>query len=191
MGVLAGQAVLRGHGRIVTTVFAGMAASLDGFISSASGDLAWLNDAMAPGEDYGFAETEARTGAYVIGAATYREMGRSAGGSVPTYVVTHDTALAHGRNVRPYAGDLTRLIDTVRAEVDPGKDICVLGGAQLVTQLLDLGLVDELGLSVIPVLLGRGVPFFGAMASSTELELMESRAFPSGIVLLNYRIVRS
>jgi dihydrofolate reductase len=191
VGVLAGQAVLRRPGRIVTTVFAGMAASLDGFIRSASGDLAWLDDAMAPGEDYGFAETEARTAAYVIGATTYREMGRSAGGGLPTYVVTHDTALATGRNVRPYAGGLTELIDTVRAEVDPGKDICVLGGGQLVTQLLDLGLVDELGLSVIPVLLGRGVPFFGAMASSTRLELMESRVFPSGIVLLNYRIVRS
>ena len=174
----------------MTTVFAGMAASLDGFIRSASGDLSWLNDAMAPGEDYGFAETEARTGAYVIGANTYREMGRSPGGGVPTYVVTHDAALARGRNVRPHAGDLARLIDTVRSEIDPGKDICVFGGGQLVTELLELGLIDELGVAVIPVVLGNGVPFFGTTASSTKLELMECRPFPSGIVLLNYRVVR-
>ena len=174
----------------MATVFAGMAASLDGFVRSASGDLSWLNDAMAPGEDYGFAETEVRTGAYVIGANTYREMGRSAGGGVPTYVVTHDAALARGRNVRPYAGDLAQLIDRVRSEVDPGKDVCVFGGGQLVTQLLELGLIDELGISVIPVVLGDGLPFFGTMASSTKLELMECRPFPSGIVLLNYRIVR-
>ena len=63
----------------MTTVFAGMAASLDGLIQSTSGDLSWLDDAMAPGEDYGFAQTEARTGAYVIGANTYREIGRSGG----------------------------------------------------------------------------------------------------------------
>ena len=175
----------------MSTVFAGMAASLDGFVRSESGDLSWLNDAMATGEDYGFAETEARTGAYVVGANTYREMGRSAGGAVPTYVVTHDAALASGRNVRPYAGDLAQLIDTVRSEIDPGKDICVFGGGQLVTQLLELGLIDELGLAVIPVVLGNGVPFFGTMASSTKLELMECRPFPSGIVLLNYRLVRS
>ena len=168
----------------MATVFGGMAASLDGFIQSASGDLSWLNDAMAPGEDYGFAETEARTGAYVIGANTDRQMGRS-GGRVPTYVVTHDAALARGKNVRPYAGDLAELIDTVRSEIDPGKDICVFGGGQLVTQLL------ELGVAVIPVVLGYGVPFFGTMASSTKLELMECRPFPSGIVLLNYRLVRS
>jgi dihydrofolate reductase len=174
----------------MTTVFAGVAASLDGFIQSTSGDLSWLNDAMAPGEDYGFAATEARTGAYVIGATTYREMGRSPGSRVPTYVVTHDAGLATGRNVRPFAGDLAQLIATVRAEIDPGRDICVFGGGQLVTQLLDLGLVDELGLAVIPVVLGSGVPFFGPMASSTKLELIECRPFPSGIVLLDYRVVR-
>jgi dihydrofolate reductase len=175
----------------MSTVFAGMAASLDGYIQSASGDLSWLNDTMAPGEDYGFAEAEARTGAYIIGANTYREMGGGTGGAkVPTYVVTHDAALARGRNVHAYAGDLAQLIDTVRADIDPGKDICVFGGGQVVTEFLELGLIDELGLSVIPVVLGSGVPFFGSIGSSTKLELMECRPFPSGIVALNYRIVR-
>ncbi|MGY1730563.1 dihydrofolate reductase family protein [Geodermatophilus sp. SYSU D01045] len=174
----------------MATVFAGMAASLDGFIQSTSGDLAWLNDAMAPGEDYGFAETEARTGAYVVGANTYREMGTAGIGSVPTWVVTHDADLATGRDVHAYAGDLTRLIDTVRSRIDPGKDICVFGGGRLVTQLLELGLVDELGVSVVPVVLGGGVPFFGTMTASTRLRLVECRPFPSGIVLLNYRVVR-
>jgi dihydrofolate reductase len=175
----------------MATVFAGMAASLDGFIQSASGNLSWLNDAMAPGEDYGFAETEARTGAYVIGANTYREMGGTSGvGAVPTYVVTHDAVLATGRNVRSYAGDLAQLIETVRSDIDPGKDICVFGGGRLVTQLLELGLIDELGVSIIPVVLGNGVRLFGAMASSTKLELMVCRPFPSGIVILNYRVVR-
>jgi dihydrofolate reductase len=175
----------------VTVVFAGMAASLDGFVRSASGDLSWLNDAMVAGEDYGFAETEARTGAYVIGANTFREMGGGAGmGGVPTYVVTHDPALGTGRHVRRYAGDLTELIARVRSEVDPAKDICVFGGGRLVTDLLDLGLVDELGVAVIPVVLGGGVPFFGALRSSTRLELLECRPFPSGIVIVNYRVAR-
>ena len=174
----------------MATVFAGMAASLDGFIQSTSGDLSWLNDAMAPGEDYGFAETEARTGAYVIGANTYREMGGS-GGAVPTWVVTHDASLATGRNVRPYAGDLRQLIDTARSEIEPGKDICVFGGGRVVSQLLELGLIDELGLSVIPVVLGGGVRFFDVMAARTKLELIDYRPFPSGIVALNYRVVRS
>jgi dihydrofolate reductase len=69
-------------------------------------------------------------------------------------VVTHDAALVGGRNVRPYAGDLAELIDTVRREMDPGKDMCVFGGGQLVTQLLELCLIDELGVAVIPVASG-------------------------------------
>ena len=174
----------------MTVVFAGMAASLDGFIRSASGDLSWLNDAMVAGEDYGFSETEARTGAYVVGANTFREMGGGGLGSVPTWVVTHDPALGTGRHVRRYAGDLPQLIGDVRAEIDPGKDICVFGGSRLVTDLLHLGLLEELGVAVIPVVLGGGVPFFGAMPSSTKLELLECRPFPPGIVILNYRVVR-
>jgi dihydrofolate reductase len=175
----------------MSKVFAGMAASLDGFIQSESGDLSWLNDAMAPDEDYGFAETERRTGAYVIGATTYREMGGSSGGgTVPTYVVTHDAGLATGKNVHAHAGDLAQLIEAVKADIDPGKDICVFGGGQVLTQLLELGLIDELGLSIIPIVLGGGVPFFGAIGSSTKLELMECRPFPSGIVAVNYRIRR-
>ncbi len=78
----------------------------------------------------------------------------------------------------------------MRSEIDPGKDICVFGGGRLVTQLLELGLIDELGVSVIPVVLGDGVPFFGTMASSTKLQLKACRPFPSGIVLLNYRVAR-
>ena len=87
-----------------------------------------------------------------------------------------------------FAGDLMQLFDTVRADIDPGKDICVFGGGPVLTQLLDLGLIDEIGLSNIPVVLGSGVPFFGAMGSSTRLELMDCRPFPSGIVALNYRV---
>ncbi|WP_256870604.1 dihydrofolate reductase family protein [Paenarthrobacter nitroguajacolicus] len=51
-----------------------MAASLDGYIASENGDLSWLNDAMAKDEDYGFEATERRTGAYIMGANTFREV---------------------------------------------------------------------------------------------------------------------
>ena len=54
-------------------IFASIAASLDGYIASTSGDLAWLNDSMRRDEDYGFTEMMKRTGAYVLGAKTHRE----------------------------------------------------------------------------------------------------------------------
>jgi dihydrofolate reductase len=170
-------------------VFGGMAASLDGYIASNSGDLSWLNDAMRRGEDYGFAETMKRTGAFVIGARTYEgmlEQGMAGGkDTVATWVVTHRT-LKTGTRTKLYSGDLAELVSTIKAETD--KDVCVFGGGNLVTQFLDLGLIDEIGISIIPVVLGEGVRFFGSTAGWKRLELAECKQFPSGIVLLNYRV---
>jgi dihydrofolate reductase len=170
----------------IGTVFGGMAASLDGFIQSTSGDLSWLNDAMAPDEDYGFTETEQRTGAYIVGANTYREMRGMSFGKVPTYVVTHEPASAPETKAHTFSGDLRQLVAQIKTDTD--KDICVFGGGDLVTQFLELDLLDELGVSVIPVLLGDGVPFFGRLSDRHKLELLTCEQFPSGIVLLNYRV---
>ena len=167
-----------------------MAASLDGYIRSPSGDLSWLNDAMSKDEDYGFATTEDRTGAYVMGANTYREAaGMGGGGSaVPTYVLTHDETLATPKNTHLFSGDPAVLVARLKAALPAEKDICVFGGGQVVTQFIEAGLLDELGVAVIPVILGGGIPFFGSISQWNRLELVECRPYPSGIVLLNYRL---
>ncbi|MGY4543532.1 dihydrofolate reductase [Arthrobacter sp. UYNi723] len=172
------------------TIFGGMAVSLDGYIRSESGDLSWLNDAMAKNEDYGFEATERRTGAYVMGANTYREMAAMGGrgSAVPTYVLFHDETLATGRNTHVYSGDLRDLVARIKPAIPEEKDICVFGGGQLITEFIELGLLDELGVAVVPVILGGGAPFFGRISEWKKLALRECRSFPSGIVLLNYQL---
>lgn len=174
----------------MSTVFGGMAASLDGYIASENGDLAWLNDAMAKDEDYGFEATERRTGAYVMGANTYREVSKMGGGGsrIPTFVVTHDPTMVATGNTELYSGDLEELVARIRKSIPEDKDICVFGGGELVTGFIERGLIDELGVSVIPVILGGGVPFFRRLSQWRKLELLECRHYPSGIVLLNYRV---
>lgn len=174
------------------TVFGGVAVSLDGYIRSENGDLSWLNDAMAKDEDYGFEATNQRTGAYVMGANTYREVAQMGGmgSAVPSYVVTHDSTMATAGNTTLFSGDLAELVARIKSSLPEEKDIFVFGGGQLVTEFFELGLLDELGLSVVPVLLGGGLPFFGRISRWTKLELLECRPFPSGIVLLNYRLKR-
>src|SRR3712207_64980 len=108
----------------MSTVFASMAASLDGYIASASGELDWLNDSMVQGEDYGFSAMTQRTGAYVMGANTYRETAGASrgGGSAPTYVVTHARTIeSQPDNVQLYSGDLRNLVTALREETD--KDV--------------------------------------------------------------------
>lgn len=75
-----------------------------------------------------------------------------------------------------------------QAKAVTGKGICLFGGGSLVTQFVELDLLDELSLSIIPVLLADGVPFFGRLHQWKRLKLVECKQFPSGIVILDYRL---
>ncbi len=69
-----------------------------------------------------------------------------------------------------------------------GKDIWLFGGASLTDELMKNGLVDELWMSVHPILLGSGKPLFRTQDSRTQLVLLESKAYETGLVSLRYRI---
>ena len=166
-----------------------MAMSLDGYIAKKNGDTSWLNNAMSPDEDYGFADFMSKIGAYIIGANTYREITKSGvtGGDhkVPTYVVTHQKDLKLGKNTYLYSGDLTELAKKIKAETD--KDIWLFGGGDLTTQFINLNLVDELAIAIVPVLIGGDVPFFDNVVEHKNLILLESKIYEkSGMVALTY-----
>ena len=166
-----------------------MAMSLDGYIAKKNGDTAWLNNAMSPDEDYGFADFMSKIGSYIIGANTYREITKSGveGGDnqVPTYVVSHQKDLKVGKNTYLYSGDLTELVKKVKAETE--KDIWLFGGGDLTTQFINLNLVDELGIAIIPVLIGGDVSFFGNVVEHKNLILLESKTYEkSGMIALTY-----
>ena len=70
-----------------------------------------------------------------------------------------------------------------------GKDIWLFGGGGLFSSLLGFGLVDTVEVAIIPVLLGRGVPFSNDVQSRAELKLVEHRVYPTtGTVSLAYAI---
>jgi dihydrofolate reductase len=77
-----------------------------------------------------------------------------------------------------------------RLKGQDGGGILVMGGGELGTALIDAGLVDEIGFSVHPVLLGGGIPAFREMSRRVQLELVEARALAKACVLLRYRVVR-
>jgi dihydrofolate reductase len=78
--------------------------------------------------------------------------------------------------------------EEVRAlKAQPGGDLA-LGGVELGTSFLRLGLVDELRIYVHPVLVGRGKPLFPPADTLTSLRLVESHTFGNGVVLLRYEV---
>jgi dihydrofolate reductase len=173
----------------MSKIFTSIAVSLDGYLASNSGDVSWLNDSMAKGEDYGFEETMKRTGIFIMGANSYKEMLKSgmAGGREHTYVITTAKNLKKGSHTYLYDGDLIELAEQVKSETE--KDIYIWGGGSVITQFIDLNLLDELNIAVIPVLLGDGVPLFGRLNHLKKLRLTECRKFEkSGIALLKYEL---
>lgn len=86
-----------------------------------------------------------------------------------------------------FAGTPAELVTRLAAE---GVRRVYVDGGAVIRSFLEAGLVDDLTLSVIPVLLGEGAPLFGRATSGHALELLESRAFSSGLVQSRYRVVR-
>ena len=69
-----------------------------------------------------------------------------------------------------------------------GKDIALMGGGELARSLFEAGLIDELALTIHPILLGDGIPLFHPMSRPIQLELLESRSFRNGCVYAEYRV---
>jgi dihydrofolate reductase len=86
-------------------------------------------------------------------------------------------------NARLVRGDIAAEITKLKQQ--PGKELEV-GGPNLASTVMQLGLIDEYRLVVHPVVLGRGTPFFPALADKINLRLVETRTFGSGVVYLRY-----
>jgi dihydrofolate reductase len=163
-------------------VVLGLAVTLDGFIEGPNGEYDWcFND-----QDYGLTPFFQSIDAFFMGRKTF-ELAQSQGDNNPakdaiTYVFTNTMTQPPSKNVK-----LLRSLDEVPKIVrEPGKDIWLFGGAELTTAFINAGLVDELWLSVHPILLGSGKPLFQNIIGRKHLKLTECKAYDSGLVSLKY-----
>jgi dihydrofolate reductase len=167
-----------------------IATSLDGFIARPNGGIDWLAIVERPGEDYGFKSFFDSIDTLVMGRKTYETAL-----SFDTWpyagkrcvVLTHATPTSrHGEQF--YAGDLAALVDRLGAE--GSKRVYVDGGA-VIAQFLASKLIDDVTVSLIPILLGDGAPLAPKIGADVRLELVEHRAFESGLVQLTYRVAHT
>ena len=162
-----------------------IAKSLDGYIADPNGDLTFLSMVERPGEDYGYGEFFASIDTLVMGRKTY-ETALSfpewpyAGKRV--VVMTHQYFESRfGEEF--FSGLPSKLVSKLEAE---GAQHLYVDGGAIIRGFLAENLVDELTLSVIPVLLGEGISLFGAEVQETRLVLQSSRSYPKGLVQLRY-----
>ncbi|TAN68423.1 MAG: dihydrofolate reductase [Magnetospirillum sp.] len=162
-----------------------IAASLDGYISSPDGSIAWLKPFDS--QDYGFNDFMEHIGTVVMGRTTYdhlHAMGHWPRNTKRCIVVTSRGMETAPDNVESWVGDIGHLVEGLRACAD--GDVWVAGGAKAIRAFLDLGAVDHLDLFVMPVLLGEGKPLFIRSDRVTRLSLLGSRTYSNGVVRLSY-----
>jgi dihydrofolate reductase len=104
---------------------------------------------------------------------------------LPKFVVSTTLDSASWENTTVLGGDLSEEVTKLKRE--PGKDVSIAGSATLVRSLLREGLLDELRLMIHPVVLGNGERLFESGNGQTQLELVDSRTFATGVLDLTYR----
>lgn len=184
--------------KLISRVTVHMAASLDGFIARKNGSVDWLetSDEFAGGEtmEPGFVEEFLKTiDCYVMGSRTYETALRFEAqglgwpyGDKPTFVLTSRDLPRVRETVELYSGDLATLVnDRLRPSFG---SIWVVGGGAVVGECLRLGLADEVRYSVLPVLIGEGIPFFPQLQRDVALHLTEVKGYKNGLVELCYEV---
>lgn len=164
---------------------------LDGFIATESDDISFLDAVTVEGEDYGYQAFMDTVEMVIVGSRTYEKV-RAMGYEFPhgereTYVITGKAKPAN-RNIQYYSGEVADLVKNLKAR--PGGTIFCDGGAQVANLLLKADLIDELVISIIPVLLGSGIRLFHEGHPNRKLQLLESQAYPSGLVQVRYSILK-
>lgn len=163
----------------------GLAVSLDNFIEGPNGEYDWC----FTDQDYGLVAFFENVDAIFIGRKSYelvQGMGDEAGiPKMKNYVFSNTLAtVAEGDEI--ISGDVISQAKAIKN--GPGKDIWLFGGASLTTALMNESLVDELWLSVHPILLGSGKPLFHGISDRIKLTLLETKTYETGLVSLKYSI---
>jgi dihydrofolate reductase len=164
----------------------GLAITLDGLIEGPNGEYDWC----FTDQDYGMKEFLESIDAVFYGRKSYELMMNWEGGNPfankKSYVFSHSWTDGHN-NFEVVSGDVIAKVKALKEA--KGKDIWLFGGASLTTFLMNHGLVDQLWLSVHPIILGKGKPLFVELVNRTKLELMETKPYETGLLSLRYRIV--
>lgn len=170
-----------------------MVASVDMYIGRKDNDIAWMNtqDLYEKGINEHEIDVEAflqGIDCYVMGAKTYEhalELGWPYGDK-PVFVVTHRDLPRMRETVEFLQGDLGAL---VAGKLRPQyKNIWMVGGATLAREFIRLGLADEIRMTVLPVIIGEGLPFFDRVNKEVKLHLKDVTAYRNGMVELWYEI---
>ncbi|MCU1475945.1 MAG: deaminase [Subtercola sp.] len=170
-----------------------VASSLDGFIADSENKMDWL-------EQFGFEAYEANynafvseVGALVMGSATYQfildeELQAWPYGDMPIWVLTsRELPMAAGANIL-FTSESVEVVGARALAAAEGKNVWIVGGGNVVAQFASNGLLDEVLVTLMPIVLGSGTPLLPIGGDPLRLTHFDTTQFDGGAVGLSYRV---
>lgn len=167
------------------------AASLDNYIARPNGDIDWLqpDDKMQGDEDYGYSEFIETIDTTLMGNNTYNViMGFNQPFPYPelkNYVFSRSVEKQETGYVKFISGNIAKFVQNLKE--DKGKDIWLIGGGQVNRLMLRNNLIDKIILTIIPVVLGEGIPLFDRPSGEAKFDLENCKSYNTGLVQLTMR----
>lgn len=173
-----------------------IATSLDGFIAKEDGDIEWLHNSghgeVNKGEDFGYQAFMSSIDALVIGRNTYEKVLSFGGdwpyGKKPIFVLSTKAVKipdAISETVSSLSGSPQKIVEKLE---QLGHHHLYLDGGLTIQRFLEAGLVDELTITKIPILIGKGIPLFGPLSKDVKLTHLETKSWGNGFVQSRYNI---
>ena len=153
-----------------------LAMSLDGFIAGPDGDMAWLDEAAGSGEDTGFEEHFNSIDALILGRASHdfvRSFGQWPYGDKRCLVMSRSKGETMA-NEEFFSGSPAELMEKMEGE---GRKRLYIDGGGLVRAFMREGFIQEIAITMIPIILGKGIALFSEEVPRRKLELMDSKQF--------------
>lgn len=167
-----------------------IAMSLDGYIAKPNDDLSFLQIVEQSGEDYGYTEFISSVDTVIMGRKTYdwimKNVSEFPHSNLETYIITKSLHEKQEK-INFYSGNLKELTEELK--IKNGKNIFCDGGAEIVNELLKTNSIDEMIISIIPILLGNGKRLFSVEVPEQKLELISANTFEKGLVQLHYKVL--
>jgi dihydrofolate reductase len=179
------------------------AATLDGYIAESDDSIDWLTsyeghfeEADSDAGQGGYEAFYEGIGALVMGSVTYEWVLAHGGGwpyaGKPAWVLSSRDLPqpdADGADVRVVEAQVPDLIDEM-LQAAGERDLWIVGGGNVASQFADHRLLDRVEVTIVPVVLGDGKPLFDRRLAGGPMQLIEARAFSSGMVGLTYEVRR-
>jgi len=162
-----------------------VAMSLDGYIAGPKGEADWIT----PDPEVDFATLFNEFDTALVGRRTFEAMVAAGRASIPgmkLIVFSRTLRQADYPEATVASEKQKEMLTSLREK--PGKDIWLFGGATLFHSLLQEGLVDAVEVSIVPILLGGGIPLLPTPAPRKKLNLTGHKLYKSGIVALQYSV---